>query len=380
MRALSSHRPPAHGLSSHRVALEDLRVAVYRIPTDRANESDGTFVGSATTLVLVHVAGGGATGLGYTYADVATALLIRDPFADLVRGMDVLAIPKIWSVLVGAVRNVGRSGIASMAISAVDTALWDLKAKLLGVPLVSLLGAARDAVPVYGSGGFTSYTVKELCEQLAGWVESGIPRVKMKIGRDAPADVARVRQARAAIGDDAELFVDANGAYERKQALAQAERFAESAVTWFEEPVYHRDLAGLRFVRDRAPAGMEISVGEYGYAPDTFAAIVRAGAVDVLQADATRCEGITGLLAVDALCDATVTPLSTHCAPSLHVHAACAAKRVRHVEYFHDHVRIEHMLFDGALSPRNGALFPDLSRPGLGLELKAVDAERYACT
>jgi L-alanine-DL-glutamate epimerase-like enolase superfamily enzyme len=366
-------------LSTHRVALEELRVSVYRIPTDRPNESDGTFVWNATTLVVVRVTGGGALGLGYTYADVATATLIRDSLADIACGMDVLAIPTIWSALVGAVRNIGRSGVASMAISAVDTALWDLKAKLLGVPLVLLLGAAREAAPVYGSGGFTSYTVKELREQLEGWVNAGIPRVKMKIGRDAAADVDRVRQARAAVGDDTELFVDANGAYERKQALTQAERFADSRVTWFEEPVYHRDLAGLRFVRDHAPAGMEISVGEYGYTPDTFAGIIRAGAVDVLQADATRCEGITGLLGVDGLCDATATPLSTHCAPSLHAHVACAAKRVRHVEYFHDHARIEHMLFDGAPSPKDGALFPDLTRPGLGIELRVADAERYEC-
>jgi L-alanine-DL-glutamate epimerase-like enolase superfamily enzyme len=148
-------------------------------------------------------------------------------------------------------------------------------------------------------------------------------------------------------------------------------------VSWFEEPVYHRDLDGLRFCRDHAPATMEISAGEYGYDPPTFAALVDAGAVDVLQADATRCEGITGLLVVDGLCEATALPLSTHCAPSIHAHVACAAKRVRHVEYFHDHVRIEHMLFDGALTPMHGALVPDLARPGLGLELKRSDALRY---
>jgi L-alanine-DL-glutamate epimerase-like enolase superfamily enzyme len=259
----------------------------------------------------------------------------------------------------------------------VDVAMWDLKARLLDIPLVSLLGAARDAVPVYGSGGFTSYTDDQLRAQLSDWVDAGIPRVKMKIGRDAAADVKRVEVARGAIGDDAELFVDANGGYERKQALAQAERFGEWRVSWFEEPVYHGDLEGLRFCREHAPAAMEISVGEYGYEPSTFAAIIDGGAADVLQADATRCEGITGLLIVDGLCEAKAMPLSTHCAPSLHAHPACAAKRVRHVEYFHDHVRIEHMLFDGALTPVDGALHPDRSRPGMGLEFKRADARRY---
>ncbi len=362
----------------HGIPLDDLTVSAYRVPTDTDNESDGTYVWSSTTLVLVEARAGGMAGIGYTYADEATGRLIHDTLADVVRGMDVMANGKIWAALVGAIRNLGRPGISSMAIAALDVALWDLKARLLDVPLVTLLGAVRDAAPLYGSGGFTSYTVQQLETQLAGWVEMGIPRVKMKIGRDAAADVARVAAARNAIGESAELFVDANGAYDRKQALAQARHFVESRVSWFEEPVYHLDLEGLRFCRDHAPSGMEISVGEYGYDPATFAGILGARAVDVLQADATRCEGITGLLVVDGLCEASTTPLSTHCAPSLHAHAACALKRLRHVEYFHDHVRLERMLFDGVLEPVDGALRPDLSRPGMGLEFKHADARKYA--
>jgi L-alanine-DL-glutamate epimerase-like enolase superfamily enzyme len=359
------------------VPLEGLTVSAYRIPTDTAAESDGTLVWSATTLVVVEAHGGGTNGIGYTYADTATARLIGETLAGAVRGMDVLANGRIWNALVACVRNLGRPGIASMAISAVDIAVWDLKARLLGVPLVVLLGAVRDAVPVYGSGGFTSYSIEQLRAQLSGWIAMGIPRVKMKIGRDAAGDIARIKAAREAIGDDAELFVDANGAYGRKQALAQAGRFVESRVSWYEEPVYHLDLEGLRQCRDRAPAGMEISAGEYGYDPTNFAGILAARAVDVLQADASRCEGITGLLVVDGLCEANAMPLSTHCAPSLHVHVACAAKRVRHVEYFHDHVRIERMLFDGAPAPQAGMLRPDLTRAGLGLDFKHADARKY---
>jgi L-alanine-DL-glutamate epimerase-like enolase superfamily enzyme len=341
-------------------------------------ESDGTLQWHSTTMVLVEVHAGDVTGTGYTYADASTGVLIRDLLADVVCGQDAMAIGKIWAAMVASVRNLGRPGIAAMAISAVDVALWDLKARLLDVPLVTLLGAVRDVVPVYGSGGFTSYSVDQLEKQLSGWVGDGIMRVKMKIGRDAIADIARVRAARGAIGDAAELFVDANGAYPRKLALAQADRFAESNVSWFEEPVYHLDLEGLRLCRDRAPAKMEISVGEYGYDPTDFAQIIDAGAVDVLQADASRCEGITGLLLVDSLCEASNLPLSTHCAPSLHAHPACAAKRVRHVEYFHDHVRIENMFFDGVLQPVDGCLRPDLGRSGMGLDFKRADAAQYA--
>jgi L-alanine-DL-glutamate epimerase-like enolase superfamily enzyme len=365
-------------LGSSHVPAERVTVSAYRIPTDVPGESDGTLVWSATTLVVVEIQAGGVTGFGYTYADTATACLIRDTLADVVVGKDVMEGARIWAALVAQIRNLGRPGIAAMAISGIDVALWDLRARLCDVPLLTLLGAARDAVPVYGSGGFTSYSIRQLQAQLAGWVESGISRVKMKIGRDPAADIERIGAARAAIGDGAELFVDANGAYSRKQALAQAARFAESHVTWFEEPVYHQDLEGLRLCRDRAPVEVEISVGEYGYEPADFARILDARAVDVLQADASRCEGITGLLVADGLCEAKATPLSTHCAPSLHAHPACAAKRVRHIEYFHDHVRIEHMLFDGVLTPVAGQLRPDLTRPGMGLELKRADAERFA--
>ncbi len=365
-------------LGTSRVPVDRVAVSAYRIPTDAPAESDGTLEWAATTLVVVEMHAGGMTGLGYTYADTATACLIRDTLAGVVHGQDVMASARIWASLVAQIRNLGRPGIAAMAIAAVDVAVWDLRARLIGVPLVTLLGAARDAVPVYGSGGFTSYSIRQLQAQLAAWVESGIARVKMKIGRDPVADIERIAAARSAIGDAAELFVDANGAYTRKQALAQAARFAESRVTWYEEPVYHQDLEGLRLCRDRAPVSMEISVGEYGYEPADFSRILDAGAVDVLQADASRCEGITGLLVVDGLCEAKGVALSTHCAPSLHAHPACAAKRVRHIEYFHDHVRIEHMLFDGVLTPVAGELRPDLTRPGIGLDFKRADAARFA--
>jgi L-alanine-DL-glutamate epimerase-like enolase superfamily enzyme len=358
--------------------LEHLSVGSYTIPTD-APEADGTFDWTATTIVVVHVCAGAARGIGYTYADRATAMLISEHLAGAVLGGDALAPQRAWWSMTRCVRNLGRPGVAAMAISAVDVALWDLKAQLLDLPLARLLGAVHAEVPVYGSGGFTSYDIERLQTQLAGWVEAGIPRGKMKGGSRPADDAARVRAARAAIGDEAALFVDANGAYSRKQALALAERFAaEGDVSWLEEPVSSEDLAGLRLVRDRAPAGMDVVAGEYGYEPAYFRRMLEAGAVDVLQADATRCGGITGLLAVAALCQAHQLPLSAHCAPQLHAHACCAIGRLAHLEYFHDHARIEGLLFDGALEPRDGALGPDLERPGLGIELKTADAERFA--
>lgn len=352
-------------------------MSVYRVPTDFP-EADGTLEWNSTTLVVVRAHAGNDIGLGYTYADEATAVLVRDVLAKVIERRDAMATTACWNAMVRRIRNLGRPGIASMAISAVDTALWDLKARLLNLPLVALLGAVRVGVPVYGSGGFTSYSDRQLQTQLRGWVQQGISRVKMKIGQDAQADIGRVRSARRAIGRDAELFVDANGAYSRKQALQQAVIFTDFGVRWFEEPVSSDDLAGLRLLRDRAPAGMEIAAGEYGYDLDYFRRMLAAEAVDVLQADATRCGGITGFLQVAALCQAYHVPLSAHTAPALHTHVCCAATPVRNIEYFHDHVRIERMFFDGVRPPVNGELHPDLSRPGMGLELKRADAQRFA--
>jgi L-alanine-DL-glutamate epimerase-like enolase superfamily enzyme len=354
----------------------ELHVTAYTIPTDLP-EADGTFAWDRTTLVTVEVCAGGQTGLGYGYADVSTARLIHDSLAPAVLGREAFDVPAAWVAMVRAVRNLGRPGVASMAISAVDSALWDLKGRLLDLPVLALLGAARRSVPVYGSGGFTSYGIAQLRGQLSGWVSSGIGRVKMKVGTHPEDDLGRVRAARAAVGDGAELFVDANGAFSRKQALAFAQKFADWGVTWFEEPVSSDDLEGLRLLRDRGPAGMDVAAGEYGYDLRYFRRMLDAGAVDVLQADATRCGGITGFLEVSALCSAHCLPLSAHCAPTLHAHPCCAAPPVRHVEYFHDHARIEHLLFDGALTPADGALRPDLSRPGLGLEFKRADARRF---
>ncbi|MGD8875686.1 MAG: enolase C-terminal domain-like protein, partial [Gammaproteobacteria bacterium] len=346
---------------SAQAPIERIQTSAFRVPTD-APEADGTLAWDSTTLVLVQVAAGGVWGCGYSYTDAAVAGLIQGTLAGIVQGRDALAIPAHWEAMTAAVRNLGHPGLCASAVAAVDTALWDLKARLLGVPLVDLLGACREPVPVYGSGGFTSYSRAQLQRQLADWVDAGIPRVKMKVGTHPLADVGRVEAAREAIGAAAELYVDANGAYARKQALDFAVRFRERAgVSWFEEPVSSDDLAGLRLLRDRVPPGVEVTAGEYGYTPGYFRRMLAAGAVDVIQADATRCGGITGLLRVAALARAFQIPLSSHTAPALHLHPMSALPGVRHMEYFHDHVRIEERLFDGVQQPQEGALRPQRS-------------------
>ncbi|MFZ0242723.1 MAG: enolase C-terminal domain-like protein [Desulfobacterales bacterium] len=357
-------------------SIQKVSVNAYRVPTDRP-ESDGTLRWEATTMVTVHVDAGGKTGFGYSYTAAGAVPVIRSKLGEKIQGLDALDVPRCWAVMTAEIRNMGEAGIARMAACAVDVALWDLKAKLLDLPLALLLGRVRDKVAVYGSGGFTSYTIAELQDQLSGWVAAGIPRVKMKIGRDPAKDPDRIRAVREAIGEKASLFVDANGGYDRKQALAMAERFGDSNVTWYEEPVSQNDAEGLRFIRERVPPAIEVTAGEYGFLPDDFRILLQSGAVDVLMADVTRC-GITGYIQAAALCEAHHIPLSSHCAPALHLHPSCALKPVRHMEYFHDHVRIEHMLLDGVPETVDGFLAPDLYRPGIGLELKAADAQKYA--
>ncbi|HEU5243527.1 MAG TPA: enolase C-terminal domain-like protein [Gaiellaceae bacterium] len=356
--------------------VERLDVHAYSIPTDQP-ESDGTLEWDSTTIVVVQARAGGKIGLGYTYCDAAAGEVVNAQLAGVVEGEDVMDVRAAWLRMGAQVRNAGRPGIGFCAISAVDQALWDLKARLLDVSLVVLLGAAHDDVPIYGSGGFTSYSEERLCEQLGGWAEAGIPRVKMKVGREPDRDPVRLDAAREAIGDDVELYVDANGAFARKEALAWAERYAETwGVTWLEEPVSSDDLEGLRLIRDSGPAGLEIAAGEYAYVPKDFRNIV--GCVDCLQADVTRCGGITGLLSASGLANAHEIDISAHCAPAISAHAFCAVERRRHLEYFHDHVRIEAMLFDGVPEQDGGVLRPDRSRPGNGLELKRKEAERLA--
>lgn len=359
------------------VRIETVQARAYEIPT-HAPEADGTLSWDKTTLVTAAVKAGPREGFGYTYADACIVPLITKKLGETIKGIDVFDVPAAFCAMQGAVRNLGRTGLVMMAISAVDAALWDLKAKLLDLPLVALLGASRHEIQIYGSGGFTSYQDQQLAEQLGGWVaRDGCRSVKMKVGSQPSRDARRVEVARSAIGD-AELFVDANGAYTRKQALAFAEKFAEFGVTWFEEPVTSDDLDGLRLLRERAPAGMDIAAGEYGSTPDYFHRMLALGAVDVQQADITRCGGVSGFLQAAALCQSYRTDLSSHTAPSLHLHCACAAPRFRNLEWFHDHVRVEHMLLDGAPVPHNGVIRPDMSRPGLGLEFKRQDAERFA--
>lgn len=362
------------------VPVEAVSAAAFTVPTD-SPEGDGTLTWDSTTMVMARASAAGVTGIGWTYGLAAAANVITDKLADVVRGCSALDVPAANDAMCRAVRNAGKPGLVAMAISAVDIALWDLKARVLGVPLVRLLGAARPDVPVYGSGGFTTYDDKQLEEQLRFWAEEqSIPRVKIKIGeswgRDERRDLARAEFARGVVGDEVEFYVDANGGYTRKQAIRVGRALADLGVTWFEEPVSSDDLVGLHEIRDAITP--DVAAGEYGYDLPYFARMLNADAVDCLQADVTRCGGITIWQRVAAVAESLGLQISGHCAPHAHAAVAASVPNLRHLEWFHDHTRIESMFFDGTLDPSGGAISPcENTAPGLGLELRTAVANRY---
>ena len=357
--------------------IEAIEATAYEIPTATDEETDGTLAWSSTSVVVVQVHAHGRTGLGYTYCHRAAADLIESKLAGILDGADALMPQQCWTHMQVQARQLGHAGIAAMAISAVDVALWDLKAKLLEVCLADALPRFHRSVPVYGSGGFCNYDEAQLRQQVEDWMDAGFRRIKIKVGRDKPADLARVDLMRSVARPEVELMVDGNGAYTPADALLWAQRFRDQGVSYFEEPVSSQDLDGLAHVRRRAPAGLAIAAGEYGWNLPYFERMLDAGAVHILQADVTRCGGITNLLRIDGLSKARSLPFSAHCAPSISAHACCAMETAIHIEYFYDHHRIERMLFHGTLDPGGGVLTPDDSRPGLGLELDTEEAERY---
>jgi L-alanine-DL-glutamate epimerase-like enolase superfamily enzyme len=360
------------------VPVRRLEAAAYTIPTETA-EGDGTLAWNSTTLVVVEATAGAATGLGYTYADKSCVPLITGKLAPVVCGRDAPDVPATREAMRREIRNLGRPGLVSCALSAVETALWDLAARLANLPLCRLLGRAVDEVPVYGSGGFTTFDDEQLRAQLRGWLDAGFPRVKIKIGEsrgtDVDRDLSRIALTRKEIGDSTELYVDANGGYTAGQAIRVGRAMAEHDVRWFEEPVSSDDLPGLRRVRDALD--LDVAAGEYGYDLVYFHRMLAAGSVDCLQVDATRCGGYSEWLRAAALAAARNLEVSGHCAPNLTAHVAAATPNLRHLEWFADHDRIERMLFDGTLDPTGGTVHPDLTLSGHGLRFRRSDAERY---
>jgi L-alanine-DL-glutamate epimerase-like enolase superfamily enzyme len=365
-------------VNASRTRIDTVEVHCYQVPTATGAESDGTLRWNSTAVTVVELNADGLTGVGYAYCHPAARTVIETKLSSILLEADPWMPERSWAQMQVELRQLGHAGLAMMALSAVDIALWDLKAKLLDVCLADALPRFHESVAIYGSGGFTNLTDDQLREQVHEWIRAGCRSMKIKVGSDKLADPSRIDVVRVEAGPDAELMVDGNGAYTVPEALLWGECFRDQGVDYFEEPVSSENLRGLAEVRCRAPAGLSIAGGEYGWDLPYYGQMLDADAVHILQADVTRCGGITNLIRIDGLCKARNLPFSAHCAPAVSAHACCAMESVLHIEYFYDHQRIERMLFDGTLDPCGGRLTPDRERPGLGIELKRDEAARFA--
>jgi L-alanine-DL-glutamate epimerase-like enolase superfamily enzyme len=360
-----------------RPAISGIEVRTYVVPTDHP-EGDGTMRWDATTAVVVHAYASDQTGMGWSYTDAAAADVVRNLLAPAIVGTDARDTGRAASALARALRNAGAPGVAACALSAVDVALWDLRARLSGLSLVDAIGRVRDSAPVYGSGGFTTYDDARMAAQLRGWVEeAGVAAVKIKIGEEwgsrTQRDLERVATARDVVGPTVRLMVDANGAYTIGQARRIERDLREFGVSWFEEPVTSDDPRGL--ARLRASSVADIAAGEYVYRLSDAQRLLEADAVDCLQLDVTRCGGVTGWLRAAAAAEAHQLTVSAHCAPQLAAHVSVCTVNARDIEYFHDHARLEPMLFDNTLEVTDGVLTPRTEVIGHGLSVSDAAAE-----
>jgi L-alanine-DL-glutamate epimerase-like enolase superfamily enzyme len=306
--------------------------------------------------------------------------VIERSLKPLLVDQDPLCHEKLWDDMFWRVRGFGRKGIAFNAISAVDIALWDLKAKAFGVPLYRLLGPYTDTVPIYGSGGWTHFTEAELIAEQMGYVERGIPRVKMKLAKDfgqaEEEDLLRLAAVRKAVGDGVEIFVDANNGYYAKQAIAMGRRFVDYNVRWFEEPVLADDIQGLAAIAKAIE--IPVATGENEYTKYGFKDLISQGGADIVQPDVGRVGGVTEWMKVAHLAHAFNLPVAPHAVQLVHMHLACATPNLRVVEYLGFSEEADKIWYTEFPEPKDGMWSPYPDRPGLGLELDPAAVKKYA--
>ena len=274
--------PPAL-LREHDMKITGVRVESYRWPRRRPI-SNGlhTYTHSGVGFVFIDT-DDGVTGIGIGASKVGVIRAAIEHFTPLLIGEDPIAVERLWHKL-WVPKLVGRRGLTTRAISAIDIALWDLRAKVAGMPLYKLLGGFRERVPTYIAGGYyeDGKGLKELQEELAGHVEAGARAVKMKIGAvPIPEDVARVKAAREAVGPDVKLMIDANCAYRWYEAVQLAERVAEYDPFWFEEPIAPDDYEGHRRIAEKTT--IPIATGENEYTRYGFRDLIATGSVPILN-------------------------------------------------------------------------------------------------
>ena len=322
----------------------------------------------------------GVEGLGIGQASPGVRQVVETGLKGVLIGQDPFHIERLWNDMFWQVRAYGRKGVAFCALSAVDIGLWDVKAKALGLPLYKLLGPYTESAPIYGSGGWTNLDPEDLVAEMMGYVEPGMNRVKMKVGKDfgrsEREDIQRLAAVRKAVGDDVAVYIDANNGYYPKQAIYMAREFEQFQVGWFEEPTLADDIPGLAEIR-RA-IDIPVASGEHEYTKYGFRELIAGGGVDIAQPDVGRVGGVTEWMKAAHLAHAFNLPVAPHAVQLVHLHVCCATPNLKVVEYLVGAERVDQVWYTEFPEPKDGMWSPYPDRPGLGLELDPHAVEKYA--
>jgi len=352
--------------------------SVHNIPVGK-EMTDAIHRLSSLELLIARVAtddGLEGTGWSYTLGTGGSALkaLVDDSIAPVLTGENADNIERLWDLMWRGLHAIGSSGATSLAIAAVDIALWDILGRARGLPLFRLLGGQRDRVPIYGSGVNLYFTMEELLEQVAGFLSQGVHGVKIKVGRpDVGEDVERLAAVRDLIGPHMRLMVDANQGWSVGEAIGRARAMEEFNLFWLEEPILADDHIGYETLA--RSINIPIAAGETHYTKYQFCDLFQRRAVSFVQADVNRVGGITEWMKVAHMAQAYNLPMCPHGLEEVHAHLTCAVPNgyiVEHVvagERHWGHVANPLEPVDGYLSPRE--------TPGHGVELDEGVLARY---
>jgi L-alanine-DL-glutamate epimerase-like enolase superfamily enzyme len=355
----------------HRIAAVDVHLVALPVA---AGFADATRKVECVGYTIVRVrTDQGLEGIGLTYHEVggeATRSLIQYDIAPKIIGRDPMDTEVIWNELFNYLRGVGRKGLTFCAISAVDIALWDLKGKILDLPLYRLLGGGRTKVPVYASGGWTSYDDDELVAEMQDMVGQGYTHIKFKVGVDGAMnpqrDALRVRKVREAVGPEVRLLLDANNCWDAATAVKFANIVREYDIFLFEEPVLADDIPGL--ARFRRGTDIPLATGEHEYTKFGVRDLILAEAADIVQVDGARAGGFTEMLKIAAMTQAWNLKIAPHAMEHMHLHLVSVAPNALFLERLRLFENVTNAVFIDPPMPVAGHM--DIPQePGLGLRL-----------
>jgi len=355
----------------HKISKVDVHLVSVPI---KAGFSDATRKVETVGYTIVRIATDqGLEGFGITYHEVggeATKSLILKNMAPKLIGRSPLETEVIWQEFFHYLRGVGRKGLMFCALSAVDIALWDLKGKIVNLPLYKLLGGNKTKIPVYSSGGWTSYADQELVDEMKSMVKQGYSLIKFKVGveggRNPRRDLERVRKVREGVGPEIGLLLDANNCWDSATAVQFANNVREYNIMLLEEPVFADDIPGL--ARFRRGTDIPLATGEHEYTKFGVRDLVLNEAADIVQTDGARAGGYTESLKIAAITQAWNLKFAPHALENIHIHLVSAVPNALFLERLLLYEEITAQVYKNAPLPVNGFMeIPDL--PGLGLEL-----------